>query len=190
MHLSGVRQLPSLLIGDGSSDELTHLHLKMLPPNLDPNPNARELFHSPACGPFPTFPDLLLQVTKFRTAAEVEEKPQFGCYVQGLYLEGAAWDLDRSMLRRQDPKVLVEELPVLQIIPMEASKLKLSNTFKAPVYITQSRRNAAGAGLVFEADLATGESSVLMCCESDVLRCVGGRNPGECSGECRVAPHT
>ena len=54
-------------------------------------------------------------------------------------------------------QVLVTELPVLEIIPIEASKLKLSNTFKAPVYVTQARRNAMGVGLVFEADLASGE---------------------------------
>ena len=90
-----------------------------------------------------------------RSIAEVEEKPRHGCYIEGLVLEGAAWDVQRSMLTAQDPKVLFTELPLLQVIPMEASKLKLSNTFKAPVYITQDRRNAMGKGLVFEADLAT-----------------------------------
>lgn len=80
-----------------------------------------------------------------------------GCYVTGLYLEGGAWDNDRSVLRAQDPKVLVTELPIMQVIPIEASKLKLHNTFRTPVYVTQMRRNAMGVGLVFEADLATAE---------------------------------
>lgn len=44
-----------------------------------------------------------------------------------------------------------------QIIPIESSKLKLQNTFKTPVYVTQARRNAMGVGLVFEADLTTYE---------------------------------
>jgi len=82
-----------------------------------------------------------------------------GCYVTGLYLEGAAWDNDRSVLRTQDPKILVVELPIMQVIPIEASKLKLHNTFRTPVYVTQNRRNAMGVGLVFEADLATSEHS-------------------------------
>jgi dynein heavy chain len=82
-----------------------------------------------------------------------------GCYVTGLYLEGAAWDADSSCLRAQDPKVLVVELPIMQIIPIEASKLKLHDTFRTPVYVTQARRNAMGVGLVFEADLATAEHS-------------------------------
>jgi len=87
----------------------------------------------------------------------VTKRLESGCYVLGLYLEGAAWDIEKSCLRRQDPKVLVTELPIMQIIPIEASKLKLQNTFKTPVYVTQDRRNAMGVGLVFEADLATQE---------------------------------
>ena len=49
------------------------------------------------------------------------------------------------------------ELPIMQVIPIEASKIKLHNTFKTPVYVTQARKNAMGVGLVFEADLATVE---------------------------------
>ena len=109
-----------------------------------------------------------------RSVSEVTEKPQYGCYVEGLYLEGAAWSLEESKLVGQPPKVLVSELPLLQIIPMEASKLKLSNTFKSPVYITQDRRSAMGKGLVFEADLATDQHSshwvlqgVALCLNTD-----------------------
>lgn len=95
---------------------------------------------------------LYTQVTQFTNAGDVE-RLETGCYVSGLYLEGAAWDMQESCLVRQDPKVLVTELPILQVIPIEASKLKMQNTFKTPVYVTQERRNAMGVGLVFEADL-------------------------------------
>lgn len=98
-----------------------------------------------------------------------------GCYITGLYLEGASWDFEQAVLRAQDPKVLVIELPIMQIIPIETSKLKLHNTFRTPVYVTQDRRNAMGVGLVFEADLATTEHSshwvlqgVCLCLNSDV----------------------
>ena len=84
-----------------------------------------------------------------------------GCYVTGLYLEGAAWDDEQSILRTQDPKVLVTELPVMRVIPIESSKLKLHGTFRTPVYVTQARRNAMGVGLVFEADLATHDHNSL-----------------------------
>jgi len=97
------------------------------------------------------------EVTRFVKEDEVSERPPFGCYASGFYLEGASWDHERSVLRRQLPKVLFEELPILQVIPIEASKLKLANTFKTPVYVTQARRNAMGVGLVFDADIKTRE---------------------------------
>ena len=103
---------------------------------------------------------LYTKVTTVTDPAELKDKKlPFGSYVSGLYLEGAGWDLKTSRLRRQNPKELVTELPVLQIIPVEATRLKLQNTFRAPVYVTQSRRNAMGVGLVFEADLATRDHS-------------------------------
>jgi len=55
----------------------------------------------------------------------------------------------------QQPKVLVEPVPLMEIIPVEANKLKLRGTIKTPIYITQLRANAMGVGLVFEADLRT-----------------------------------
>jgi dynein heavy chain len=91
-----------------------------------------------------------------------------------MYLEGAAWDTPNACLRVQDPKVLVTRLPIMQVIPTEASKVKLHNTFKTPVYVTQARKNAMGVGLVFEADLATTEHTshwvlqgVAMCLNTD-----------------------
>eukprot|EP00736_Rhodelphis_marinus_P009344 Rmarinus@m.3249 len=102
---------------------------------------------------------LYTRVTHYVTPEEVEEKPKDGAYVTGLYLEGATWDLERACLRRQEPRVLVEALPVLEVIPIEAAKLRLQNTIKTPVYVTQDRRNPMGVGLVFEADLATYEHS-------------------------------
>ena len=58
-------------------------------------------------------------------------------------------------MRKQDPQVLVVALPVIEIIPAEAAKIKLTNTLKTPVYTTSQRRNAMGVGLVFEVDLTT-----------------------------------
>jgi len=100
---------------------------------------------------------LYTTVSRYMTPDEIDERPVDGCYVEGIYLEGASWDFDQSVLKVQDPKVLVVDLPILQVIPIEANKLKLQNTFRTPVYVTQSRRNAMGVGLVFEADLASPE---------------------------------
>jgi len=100
---------------------------------------------------------LFTKTTTMRENSEVKEALDYGCYVCGLYLEGAGWDYEKATLKTQDPKVLVVDLPITQVIPVEMARLKLKGTFKTPVYVTQQRKNAMGVGLVFEADLATSE---------------------------------
>uniref|UniRef100_A0A8B9MLI2 Dynein axonemal heavy chain 10 n=1 Tax=Accipiter nisus TaxID=211598 RepID=A0A8B9MLI2_9AVES len=98
---------------------------------------------------------LYTEVTKYRTAEEITEGSIQGCFVSGLFLEGADWDVEHSCLTKSQPRVLVVELPIVKIIPIEARRLKLQNTLRTPVYTTSQRRNAMGVGLVFEADLYT-----------------------------------
>lgn len=43
----------------------------------------------------------------------------------GLYLEGAGWNREEACLIRQKPKQLIQDLPVLKIIPIESHRLKL-----------------------------------------------------------------
>merc|ERR1711898_54879 len=93
--------------------------------------------------------------TKFVGALEVTKRMEYGTYVQGLYLEGARWNMETDCLDYQRPKELVTEMPLVQVIPIEANKLKLRGTIKTPVYTTQARANAMGVGQVFEADLKT-----------------------------------
>ncbi len=94
-------------------------------------------------------------VTKMRSPSEVKKRLEFGCYIQGLYLEGARWSMEKDCLDYQNPKELIVEMPLIEIVPTEANKLKLRGTLKTPCYVTQMRRNAMGVGLVFEADLKT-----------------------------------
>ena len=98
-------------------------------------------------------------VTKFEDEKCVLEESRNilsdGTYISGLYLEGASWNLELGQLERQNPKILSVQLPLLQVVPIESNKVNLRNTFRTPVYITGMRRNAAGVGLVFEADLST-----------------------------------
>lgn len=97
-------------------------------------------------------------VSEYTDSKQITERPSSGCYIQGLYLEGAAWSIKKGSLRRcENGESLVQELPILRIIPIESYRLKLQNTFRTPVYTTQQRRNAAGVGWVFDADLATAD---------------------------------
>jgi dynein heavy chain len=95
-------------------------------------------------------------VTKFNEPSQVKHMLD-GAYIEGIYLEGARWDVEAGYLARQHPKQLIQVLPYVQIIPVEANRLKLRDELPTPVYITQLRRNAMGVGLVFEANLTTKE---------------------------------
>lgn len=94
-------------------------------------------------------------VKKTKNPDSFKEKLKDGCYIQGLYLEGASWDIERGCLTKQQPKELITEMPIIQIIPAEANKLKIKDNLKTPVYVTQNRKNAMGVGMVFVADLKT-----------------------------------
>lgn len=63
-----------------------------------------------------------------------------GCYVSGMYLEGADWDMEKGCLVRSKPKVPVVELPFLKIIPIEAHRLRpqVQTTITAD-FITRSQ---------------------------------------------------
>jgi len=87
--------------------------------------------------------------------SQVKEKLKFGCYISGLYLEGAEWSIEENCLVKQRPKSLISLMPLIMIIPAEAAKIKLRNNLRTPVYMTQNRKNISGDGLVFEADLRT-----------------------------------
>ena len=139
--------------------------------------------------------DVYTEVTNYVSADEISAKPKLGCYITGLYLEGAIWDRENSCLAQPRDKTLVSELPILRLVPYkrapttapttasmttsrvtssdadrdndndnnndddDASEQNIScvsqdstdNGFDAPVYFTQSRRDAMGRGLVFSA---------------------------------------
>ena len=96
---------------------------------------------------------LMTKVTTMTSVSEVESSPEFGCFLIGLFLHGASWDINTSKLMRQLPKTLFEPLPILQVVPVERHRLKLQGMLPTPVYVTAQRRNAMGVGLVFEANL-------------------------------------
>jgi dynein heavy chain len=100
---------------------------------------------------------LYTRVTKHTNPAQVKEKLLDGALMSGMYLEGARWDADAHCLARQFPKQLIQPMPIIEVIPVEANRLKLRDELLTPVYITQLRRNAMGVGIVFVANLTTKE---------------------------------
>jgi dynein heavy chain, axonemal len=56
---------------------------------------------------------LFTSVTKIEDYKTVRERPEFGCYVTGLYLEGVSWDVQKQCIRDQNPKELIMRMPVV-----------------------------------------------------------------------------
>lgn len=79
---------------------------------------------------------LFTSVTDIEDPSTITEKPQFGCYLTGLYLEGVSWDIRKQSIRAQEPKELIYEMPIIKINPVEVNKLKLKDSLKVPVYVT------------------------------------------------------
>lgn len=67
-------------------------------------------------------------VTKIIDAKEVTKRLDQGTYIEGIYLEGARWNIENDCLDYQNPKELVTQVPLIQVIPVEANKLKLRGT--------------------------------------------------------------
>ena len=64
-------------------------------------------------------------VLQYISTDQISERAPSDCYISELYVEGAMWNKEAQCLQRSLPKVLIEELPILRIIPTEAHRLKL-----------------------------------------------------------------
>ncbi|KAG9397278.1 Dynein heavy chain and region D6 of dynein motor [Carpediemonas membranifera] len=67
---------------------------------------------------------------------EIKRSPDIGegAYISGLYLEGAAWDIDRGVIRESQPMELTCPLPVVHFRPVEARKKKVESVHETPCY--------------------------------------------------------
>ncbi|PFH38386.1 putative dynein heavy chain [Besnoitia besnoiti] len=68
------------------------------------------------------------------------DKPAAGCYVYGLYLEGARWDEEERVVAEALPKHLFYEMPMIWFEPCEISRpRKAAHVYECPVYKTAAR---------------------------------------------------
>lgn len=49
---------------------------------------------------------------------DIKEKPEAGCYVYGIFLEGARWDSQTHLLTSSRPKELFSTLPMMKLLPV------------------------------------------------------------------------
>lgn len=70
----------------------------------------------------------------------MEEKPEDGAYVKGLFIEGASWDRHNMVIGESLPKILFDSLPIILLRPGEMSKFLHQDIYVCPVYKTSARR--------------------------------------------------
>ncbi|KAG5499406.1 hypothetical protein JIQ42_04223 [Leishmania sp. Namibia] len=73
-------------------------------------------------------------------AESFTEAPEDGCYVNGLFLEGAGWSHDRGVLAESKPKELYVPFPVLQLSPVLTEDVAQRPIYHCPCYKTTDRR--------------------------------------------------
>ena len=86
-----------------------------------------------------------------REVEDIEAAARDGAFINGLFLEGARFDLGAGLLETSRPKELFFPMPVIQCKAVLSEKAETSNQFFCPVYKTQQR----GPTFVWSANMRT-----------------------------------
>ncbi|XP_059176982.1 dynein axonemal heavy chain 1-like [Physella acuta] len=94
---------------------------------------------------------------------ELSQAPEDGCYIRGLFVEGACWDHGTQMLAESKPKELYNDMPVLWLKPMANRKAATSGVYECPVYKTLTRAGTLSTtghstNFVFAVEIPTDKS--------------------------------
>ncbi|KAL2653916.1 hypothetical protein R1flu_022044 [Riccia fluitans] len=73
------------------------------------------------------------------TVETLTTSPESGCYIRGLYLEGARWDSTGHKLTESKPKELYAECPIIWLKPTQNRVPPTSGIYHCPVYKTLLR---------------------------------------------------
>ena len=66
-------------------------------------------------------------------------KPVDGCYIRGLFIEGARWDSLTNAIADSNPKELYTEMPVIWLLPKVNREKPIVGIYDCPVYKTLTR---------------------------------------------------
>lgn len=70
----------------------------------------------------------------------VNEAPDDGVYVYGIFLDGARWSDKKGVLKESRPKQLFDVMPVVHMLPVRRADLRLAAVYLCPMYKTAERR--------------------------------------------------
>lgn len=86
---------------------------------------------------------------------DISSAPREGAFVHGLFMEGARWDTQTSLLQEANLKDLNPAMPVIFIKAIPVDKQDTKNIYECPVYKTRIR----GATFVWTFNLKTKEKA-------------------------------
>ncbi|ESN95105.1 hypothetical protein HELRODRAFT_102708 [Helobdella robusta] len=71
---------------------------------------------------------------------KVADRPKYGAYIDGLFLDGGKWDVDSGLLVEQEMNVLYSPVPVIWLKPIKKVELLDGDPrYKCPMYKTSKR---------------------------------------------------
>ncbi|XP_053550231.1 dynein axonemal heavy chain 3 [Bombina bombina] len=70
----------------------------------------------------------------------MDESPEDGAYIRGLFLEGARWDRTTMLIGESISKILYDPLPIIWLKPGDSSRFLHENKYFCPVYKTSERK--------------------------------------------------
>jgi len=72
-------------------------------------------------------------------AKDLTQAPADGCYIRGLFVEGARWDSALHALGESRPKELFTDMPTIWLQPEQNRQVLSSGIYMCPVYKTLTR---------------------------------------------------
>lgn len=78
------------------------------------------------------------EVTK-KNKKEFTSPPREGAYINGLFMEGARWDINSGSIVDSKLKELFPAIPVIYVLAVPQEKKDLKNVYECPVYKTRIR---------------------------------------------------
>ncbi|XP_035886761.1 dynein heavy chain 1, axonemal isoform X2 [Phyllostomus discolor] len=74
-----------------------------------------------------------------QSVSELKKRPEEGCYIHGLFLEGARWDPMAFQLAESRPKELYTEMAVIWLLPTPNRRIQDQAFYLCPIYKTLTR---------------------------------------------------
>lgn len=71
---------------------------------------------------------------------QIEEAPEDGVNIHGLYLQGAKWDYGRASVEDSDHRVPIVQFPAIWLQPVDVGENLEAGCFSCPLYKTSTRR--------------------------------------------------